>query len=430
MRGHHLPAFLATLRLPGYRRLWGSIAVANVGRWAITMAIGWLLLMLTKSAFWVGAGMFALQGPALVGAPLAGVLADRVDRRMLLAVALIVTALTLGALAILVAANLATPGWVLALTLIIGLAGSMQTTAWNALAPTLIAREQIFSAIALQGTARQGAEFLGPALGSLIIAVINLPAVFVCGALLYLAAALQPLRIPTPARASRALASAASADMRAQRGSHTPLVATLLLLVSLHCSLTMAFMGLLPVFAQDTLHGDSGTYGALLTAIGLGALTATLVLASIRGRRWRGPLYGMTAIGSGVLLLALGGTRAMAPALVAAGLMGAAQAAFMAFSLTFVQERTDDAVRGRVSSLYIFFSSGVMSVASWGYGALAVGIASGTLLAGGGSLFVVAAIAIWLRAPHVRALVRWQMPVRSDPSVLWQPAVVTEVHDG
>ena len=92
---------LASLRYGGYRWLWISNAAGNSGRWAFSMAIGWLTLELTHSGFWVGALVFASSGPLILVSPLAGMLADRIDRRLLLAAAFGVTALACGGIALL-----------------------------------------------------------------------------------------------------------------------------------------------------------------------------------------------------------------------------------------------------------------------------------------------------------------------------------------
>jgi MFS family permease len=407
-----LSALLIALESPDYRILWCNIGIAGIGRWTLTMATGWLMLLLTHSGVWIGAGMFAMQGPALIGAPLAGYIADAGDRRVMLAVSQVITSVALLALAVLVGLHLATPAPVLALALLVGLAFSVQMTGWNALLPSLVPRERIFNAVALQSTAQRGAEFIGPALGSLILSLAGLPWVFVLCGVAYAAAAFQPLTLPPSAsgpRLVRQQGRAAVARPRERRWLGTENRTTLfllLLVVCLHCSITMAFMGVLPIFAQVALHGDSNTYGSLLSAIGLGSLAATLFGGGVRTARWQGILYGVTTILSGVTLTILGSTHAVTAALVAALAVGASQALFMTLSLSFIQERVEDAARGRVSSMYTFISAGVMSVANWGYGALAGIVAPGLLLGAGGALFSALGAGFLVFAPELRALMR------------------------
>ena len=194
------------------------------GRWTLTMATGWLMLLLTHSGFWIGAGMFAMQGPSLIGAPLSGYIADISDRRIMMTVSQVITAIALLALAVMVGQKVATPPSVLALSLLIGLAFSVQMTGWNALLPSLVPRERIFNAVALQSTAQRGAEFIGPALGSLIMTLWGLPWLFVLCAVAYarrrVPAARPAAQRPTPdtpARRRRERAPAQSAAGSAPR---------------------------------------------------------------------------------------------------------------------------------------------------------------------------------------------------------------------
>jgi len=407
-----LSTLFTALESASYRTLWYNIGIAGIGRWTLTMATGWLMLLLTHSGFWIGAGMFAMQGPALIGAPLAGYLADVGDRRVMLAVSQVITAVALLALAVMVGLKVATPPNVLALSLLIGLAFSVQMTGWNALLPSLVSRDRIFNAVALQSTAQRGAEFIGPALGSLILTVAGLQWVFVLCGVAYAAAAFQPLALPPsgPQSARQQGGGAATLALPRERrwlgAENRPTLFLLLLVVSLHCSITMAFMGVLPIFAQVALHGDSNTYGSLLSAIGLGSLAATLLGGGVRDARWQGILFGVTTVLSGVTLAILGSTHAVGAAIGAALMVGASQALFMTLSLSFIQERVQDAARGRVSSIYTFISAGVMSVANWGYGALAAFVAPGLLLVAGGALFTALGAGLLGFAPALRAVLR------------------------
>jgi predicted MFS family arabinose efflux permease len=399
-------AVFQSWRFPDYRRLWFCVVVANSGRWILALGAGWLLFNLTHSSLWVGASFFTIQGPALLISPLAGVWADRYDRRLLLALALALAAFATGMLALLTLLGLATLGPVLACTLLCGVAFSVQGTAWGSLLPGVVPRDTLPNAVALQGTARQGAEFLGPALASPLLVTAGPSAVFACAACCYGGAVLLALRIAVrraPHLRSRERPFAPLRD-GLRYALAVPLLGSVVLLVAFHCSLTMTYQGMLPQFAGNLLAGDGKVYGALMTAVGIGAIAGTLTLAAVANRRY-GSGYIISALASGAALLALGRSGNVATALVAASAVGASQAVFMAISLTFLQQLAADAYLGRVTGLYNFLASGTMAFLSLGLGTLAGRIVPAVLMTitGGGFVLVVLAM---LAAPAFRQLCR------------------------
>jgi predicted MFS family arabinose efflux permease len=394
-------------RFPDYRRLWLCVVVANAGRWILALGVGWLLFNLTHSSFWVGASFFCIQGPALLVSPLAGVWADHFDRRRLLALALGLAALATGILAVLTLLGVASVGPVLACTLLCGVAFSIQGTAWGSLLPNVVPRDTLPNAIALQGTARQGAEFLGPALASPLLAVAGPGAVFLFASCCYGGALLLALRIRVrrlgPPRPWGNPFTPLRYGLRYVLS--VPLLGSVVFLVAFHCSLTMTYQGMLPQFADSMLPGDGKLYGALMTAVGLGAIAGTVTLAAVSNRRWYGAGYLLTAAASGIALLLLGRSGGVDLAVAAAVGVGAAQAMFMAISLTFLQQLSADAYLGRVTGVYNFLASGTMAFVSWGLGGLANTTAPGTLMTATGGAFVVV-VALMCGLPAFRRLCR------------------------
>ena len=400
-------AIVQSWRFPDYRRLWLCVVVANAGRWILALGVGWLLFNLTHSSFWVGASFFCIQGPALLVSPLAGVWADHYDRRRLLALALGLATLATGILALLTVLGVASVGPVLACTLLCGIAFSIQGTAWGSLLPNVVPRDVLPNAIALQGTARQGAEFLGPALASPLLAVAGPGAVFVFASCCYGSALLLALRIQArrlgPTHGWGNPFAPLQAGLRYVRA--VPLLGSVVFLVAFHCSLTMTYQGMLPQFAGGMAPGDGKVYGALMTAVGLGAIVGTVTLAAVSNRRWYGAGYLLTAAASGITLLLLGRSGGVDLALAAAVGVGASQSMFMAISLTFLQQLSADAYLGRVTGVYNFLASGTMAFVSWGLGGLANTTAPGTLMTATGGAFVVV-VGLMFGLPAFRQLCR------------------------
>jgi MFS family permease len=404
-------AIFRSWRFPDCRRLWLCVVAANSGRWILALGVGWLLFNLTHSSFWVGASFFCIQGPALIVSPLAGVWADRYDRRLLLALALGLAAFATGTLALLTFLGVASLGPVLACTLLSGVAFSMQGTAWGSLLPNVVPRADLPNAIALQGTARQGAEFLGPLLATPLLAIAGPAAVFAFASCCYVGALLLALRVQTRRVGARYRWGNPFAPLgeglRYVRA--VPLLGSVVILVAFHCSLTMTYQGMLPQFANAMAPGNDSVYSGLMTAVGLGAIAGTLTLAAGSQRRWYGAGYVLTALASGATLLLLGRSGGVGPALGAALAIGASQAMFMAISLTFLQQLASDAYLGRVTGVYNFLASGTMAFMSWGLGGLAGQTAPTVLMTITGGVFVLVVLAM-LGVPAFRRLCRGVSP--------------------
>lgn len=397
-------ALLRSLRSPGYRRLFLSVTAANSGRWALLMGIGWLLQLRTHSPFWVGAGVFMVQAPIIVITPLAGVYADRLDRARMMAFSFILAAVTCVLLGM-EAWFMASIPVILATALLFGVAYSFQSTNWNALTPNLVAPSMLANAIALLTLARQGAEFVGPVLGSPLLAAFGPGAVFGLCAVCYATAAVMAFQIP---RLRIEGANPHSSRMWQALGDglryvqERPVVAVLILLVGLHCVMTMAYMGVLPGYTSSILHAGSRMYGTLMTVTGLGAAVGTLMLAAMTRVDRRSAMFVAVTAVSGLSLLGLGLAHAPWTALVAIGLMGLSQAAFMTLLQVYIQVRVEDAFRGRVLSLFSVVTLGTMAFGNWIWGALGVSVGAGWVMVGlGGAFTVIAGLMLWL-SPNLK----------------------------
>jgi MFS family permease len=397
---------LASLhRYPAFRWLWLSNLAGSAGRWSLVLVLGSQVLQLTHSSFWVGAALFATQGPVLAMAPISGILADRFDRRILNAGAAALAAAATVTLALLSAAGRLTLPVTMLLAVVYGLSFVLQMTLRSTLVPSLVAPDDLLNATSLTQVGTQGAEFLGPALTTPFLAAGG-PALAwtVCSALYVLAALLVlpvgPTRAPVGPREPGGMRMRASLRYFALR----PLVMTTICAVALHCSLTMAYQGMLPMFVSNDLHASSSIYGTLLTSIGLGAVVGSLALARLAGGPATPRAFLISLIGSGVFLTAMGVARSPVLAIVMGFFVGATQASFMSMTLALIQSAVDDSFRGRATSVYQLITLTPMALIGWGMGGLADVVEPRPVMITSGLLFVAAMALFGLLSPWLRAL--------------------------
>jgi len=409
-----------SLRHGDYRQLWIITALANASTWAFTLAIGWQIYTLTHSSYWVGIGMVATLVPNIVGAPIAGVLADRMDRRYLIATSIFVAALTNAALTVTHLAHLSSVGLLIGMTLVLGMAMSVMGVALNSLLPNLVPKEDLFNAVSLQGAGQRGMEFVGPALASPLLAAFGVGAVFVFCFCLYMAAALCVFpvrRTESPLNSIRkGFFRPVAEGVRYIVRSKT--IGVLIALVGLHCILTMAYMGVFPQFVEMELQGNVKFYGLLISLIGLGAIGGTLILANVTSERWRGELVWTAAVVSGLSLLFLGISRNHVSLVIAVLAVGCSQAMFMTLGQAYVQHEVDEQVRGRVTSVYTLLAAGGMSLGNWLYGAVGGVVQPHVILIVIGAMFVavVAGFALWSESFRGICKRKNRDPIYVDPA--------------
>jgi MFS family permease len=390
-----LPRNLQALTVPKFRRATVGLGVAQVGLWVQLIATSWLVFSLSGSTIMLGVATFCLQIPLLVVTPFAGVLLDRLDgRKVLLASNMLSIAQSAVLLALVASGRIEVWHLVLA-NLVQGIATSVDTPARQALLPRLIDdRAQLAQAIALSSIVMNGARFAGPMLGGLVTALLGLGAAFAANMVLRAAALLTIALLALPPRApvlpGGSFASQLASGLRFAF-AFLPTRSALLLLAATSFWL-QSYGSLMPWFAAERFHGDSGTLGILLSAGGLGAVSGMVYLASRQSVRGLYQVIGASALLSGIAMAAFSFAPWLWLALPALFLAAMGMMLTASATNTVLQTIVSDDPRGRMSAIYLMCFLGLAPVGSLFTGwlaercgaphALALGAAAAMLGAG------------------------------------------------
>jgi len=394
---------LRSFRYPRYRWLWASNLASSAGRWTLVLILSIQLLQMTHSSFWVGIGLFLTQGPVIVLAPFSGALADRMDRRALNVVSSLVAAGVTALFGLFTWAHADFLAVWLILALLYGIAFVAQMTVRSTLTPSVVPRDELMNATSMTQVSIQGAQFLGPLLATPILASRGAAVAWAFCSLLYLAAAALSAPIGEVQGGGRRQDTGfglgeAYRHLRSRGAAWVAVWA-----VALHCTLTMSYLGMLPMFVSADLNEGTATYGALLTSIGLGAVLGSLALAQFGGPRQRRLWFVYSLVFSGAALTLLGAATNGTSALIFGFFVGSSQAMFMTMTLAIIQSSVADEFRGRATSFFQMITLTPMALVGWGMGGLADVSEPRPLMIGLGIVFlavmaVYAASSSWLRS--------------------------------
>lgn len=393
------------LQHPEFRRFWIAQAFSLIGSWLQTSAQGWLVLGLypgnaalaTERLGWLSALQWT---PSLVLSLFAGVILDRVSRKIVLITTQTTLMLTAIALGIAVMTNRVSFEVIAVISLVTGLANVFDIVARQSLVPNLVPREAMANAVALNSLSFNLARVLGGSLFGVLAPLIGLGPLFLLNAASFLGVigAIATLE-PRPVEQHREnILEDIQVGLRYVFA--TPAVRSPILLLAALSLTVINFQVIIPSFAKFALQLTESGFGLLSSVFGLGAALGAFLSASRLGANRRAlMLYGS-------LLLTLGvGTLALAPNLFTASLVflcaGAGQIMFTVSANSSVQLATPDRVRGRVMSIYTLVFAG-MSPA----GALLVGFLMSRLGSRAGvavlaGLALAAILALRPQAPNV-----------------------------
>src|SRR5437879_1755150 len=275
-------ATFRTLRYRNYRLFFGGQLVSLTGTWMQQVAVTWLVYRMTNSAFLLGLVGFAGQLPALLS-PFAGLIADRMNRHRILVATQTLSLVQALALALLTLTGNIAVWHIVLLNLFLGLVNAFDMPTRQSFLLDMIERkEDLANAIALNSSMFNGARLIGPSIAGIVVASVGEGACFTLNALSYLAVigALLAMkispRIPHPM--PDGLLTGIGEGFRYAFGF--PPIRSILLLIALVSIMGLTFGVLMPVVAKDVLHGGPNTLGFLMGAVGVGALTGALALAS------------------------------------------------------------------------------------------------------------------------------------------------------
>ena len=377
------------LRHRDFVLLWLSNLCNASANWFQQFTIPWLVWDMSHSPVWVGIAAGMRSFPFLFIGPLAGVLADRVDRRKVVLVIQTALALVVFVFAVAVlrgavmppagtSPNAATgvhPGvlYAIAFTFLTGALHAMIQPVRQAMVANTVPRSDLWNAIALNAIAGNVARVVGPALGGVLYAWLS-PAAnfFIQGGLLLLMALLMvPLTLPYREEGTARRASVRANLTQGFRYVASERVIRRLLLLSYIPALFVAsILQMIPVIAERVLAQGPDVGGALMGAMGVGGIVGTLGCASLGGVAHRGGI-GLLALAflSGSVL-ALGCSTRLLVSLAALFCMGLFRMAFQINNNTLLQSRIPDGLRGRVMALY-HLDNGFTPLASMAVGGLA-----------------------------------------------------------
>jgi MFS family permease len=380
----------AALEYREFRTMWIANAFAQAAAWGLIVARGQLVFDETHSSFWVGATTFAAMAPLFVVPPVVGVLADRMDRRSILAASYGLNALQNLALFAGALFGFLEVWMIVALAVVNGIARATQQPTSQALVATLVPREKLLNGLSLNASTQHGSRLIGPGIVTPILAIFGAaPAFLLCG-VFYLIGLVQIMRM-TPKRPDPSFHHQnfiASFTAGVTYVYNMPVIRFMIMLAIFHCGLTMAFESLLPGFAHNTLRAEDGGFGTLLAGVGAGALVASLFISGIQTSKARGTALILTGLMSGVGQTVLSLTSVLWLATIAAALMGGAEAAFMTMTQAVTQATAADEFRGRVASLNTVALGGMMATMNLFNGTLADQLGASTLLFWEGLIFV------------------------------------------
>jgi MFS family permease len=363
----------AALRHRNFRTVYLGTFASNIGTWMQNVVLGAFALKLTDSPGYVGIIYFGQLGPLLFLSTLGGLLADIVDRRrLLISVQFAQMILSFGLAALALVDEPSTFGLAV-VVFAIGIANALGAPGLSAILPTLVPREDLPGAVALQSVQMNLSRVIGPAIGGVLYAVFDAAPVFALNALTYGFAIVGLMLASYPRHA------AAQVDERGFRRllsgvrivRRDPLLSQLIATLFAFSFFSLAFVGLMPVIAEENLGIDpkSSAYGLLYACFGFGAALGAITVGTVFAQRSKLRLVRPGFVAFAIVLVVFALLRHVGPAYPISALLGYAYFIVITSLSTVLQEHLEEGERGRVLALWIMGFGGTVPlgvlVAGW-----------------------------------------------------------------
>jgi predicted MFS family arabinose efflux permease len=344
-----------------FRLMWVGACTSSIGTWMQIVAQGWLIYRLSHSAFLLALDQFLGGIPIFLFSLIGGVIADRVERRKILLGSQYVQMFSAAVLTVLVATGIVHVWHILCLSFVSGFAQAFGGPAYQALIPTLVEKEDMPNAIALNSIQFNVAVMVGPALAGQALAKLGEKWCFGLNAVSFLAPIISLSIITTrflPLKTTETMLASLKQGIRFTRKQGS--MEALIVLAFCMTALAMPMRTYIPVFVKDIFHRGPETFGNLLALMGLGSICGSLGIAGAGNFKRKGlvALGALASLGAGIAGFAISQSLTLSEVLLV--VVGASMMAVFATVNSLVQLITTNEMRGRVMSVYNFAFRGGM----------------------------------------------------------------------
>lgn len=373
--------------------MWFGACTSSVGTWMQSTAQSWLVYDISHSPVYLGLDAFFAQIPIFLFSLLGGVYADRKSRRTLLIISQCIQMSCAFLLAGLAATKVVQVWHIWCLSFVVGTAQSFGGPAYSALVPSLVEKEDLQNAIALNSIQFNLARVVGPALAGLALVKLNASWCFSLNGISYLAVIASLLSIRTnfiPPKTARSVLDSMREGVQFlwSREGMVGLVSIGFLLTLLSYPL----ITFLPVLARNVFHREADTFTLFLCLSGGGSVVGALAVAAMHSQRGQAKRSLAVMLLLGALITAIGFSRNLALTCVLIFFCGLLLMIVFALNSSLVQSHTTDSLRGRVMSVYNLAFRGGMPMGSLLSGLLMSRTSAPATMAVNGLIIVVLAI--------------------------------------
>ena len=400
------PSILDPLREKTFRSIWSASVLSNFGQLIQGVGAAWAMTRLTSSADKVALVQTASMLPLMLVSLPAGAIADMFDRRKVALAGLGFACASAAALTACALLHLITPWLLLAFCFLIGCGVALYSPAWQSSIGQQVSQRNLPAAIALGGISYNVARSFGPAVGGLLVAAFGAVSAFLTNALAYVPLIVvyarwrlvsPPPRLP-PERIGRAIISGLRYSL------HSPPIRIILVRTLFSGIAGSAIAALTPLVAKTLLAGNAETYGILLGAYGVGAVSGALFTAQLRARMETEHAVLICAVITGAMVVVIGLSRNVYLTCAAMFLSGALWMLVISLFNIAVQLSAPRWVTARVLAGFQGAMTGGVAIGAWIWGHLATAYGIGpALVISGIFVALTPVIGFWLRIPSVSA---------------------------
>lgn len=350
-----------------YALFFAGQSTSLIGTWMQRTAVAWVIYSITHSTFMLGLTVFAQQIPSSLLSLYGGILADRYNRYKILLITQIASMVQAVLLAILVFTKHYTVWEILGLSVVLGIINAFDVPARQPLVHVLVKdKDEIPNALALNASMVNLARVAGPALSGIVLQKFGASICFMANAASFVAvlSSLLLMKLPpfTPPAVKKTIGHELAEGFNYIK--RTPIIRITLILLALISLLVLPYDTLLPVFAKVVFKGDAATFGFIGSFMGVGAISGTLFLASLKLGTDRKAVLLANSVILGIGLIAFSHINYFPVAMAFAIMAGFGSMSQNTLCITLLQVHANKQMIGRVMSFMALAFFGMLPLGS------------------------------------------------------------------